>query len=103
MSTQGETAAKRPGELFSPRTLLAIIAIGTAAFVGMVYLGMLGIDDPDFEIGPSTYSSSALGHKALVEGDAAAHRRAGGGQPLPGRREDRQRQPAGRGRARRQR
>jgi hypothetical protein len=67
MSAQGETAAKRPGELFSPRTLLAIIAIGTAAFVGMVYLEMFGIDDPDFEIGPSTYSSSALGHKALLE------------------------------------
>ena len=67
MSAQGETAAKRPGELFSPRTLLAIIAIGTAAFVGMVYLEMFGIDDPDFEIGPSTYSSSALGHKALME------------------------------------
>ena len=66
MSAQGE-AAKRPGELFSPRTLLAIIAIGTAAFVGMVYLEMFGIDDPDFEIGPSTYSSSALGHKALME------------------------------------
>ena len=66
MSAQGETA-KRPGELFSPRTLLAIIAIGTAAFVGMVYLEMFGIDDPDFEIGPSTYSSSALGHKALME------------------------------------
>ena len=67
MSTQGEAAAKRPGELFSPRTLLAIIAIGTAAFVGMVYLEMFGTDDPDFEIGPSTYSSSALGHKALME------------------------------------
>ena len=67
MSAQGETAAKRPGELFSPRTLLAIIAIGTAAFVGMVYLEMFGTDDPDFEIGPSTYSSSALGHKALME------------------------------------
>src|SRR5688500_13546359 len=66
MSTQGEMA-KRPGELFSPRTLLAIIAVGTAAFVGMVYLEMFGIDDPDFEIGPSTYSSSALGHKALME------------------------------------
>lgn len=67
MSAQGEGAAKRPGELFSPRTLLAIIAIGTAAFVGMIYLEMFGIDDPDFEIGPSTYSSSALGHKALME------------------------------------
>src|SRR5688500_20014356 len=66
MSTQGEMA-KRPGELFSPRTLLAIIAVGTAAFVGMVYLEMFGIDDPDFEIGPSTYSSSVLGHRALME------------------------------------
>ena len=67
MSTQGEAKAGRPGELFSPRTLLAIIAVGTAAFVGMIYLEMFGIDDPDFEIGPSTYSSSALGHKALME------------------------------------
>ncbi|NJM92924.1 MAG: hypothetical protein HC861_10175 [Rhodospirillaceae bacterium] len=67
MGAQGDAAARRPGELFSPRTLLAIIAIGTAAFVGMVYLEMFGIDDPDFEIGPSSYSSSALGHKALVE------------------------------------
>jgi len=67
MSTQAETKAGRPGEVFSPRTLLAIIAVGTAAFVGMIYLEMFGIDDPDFEIGPSTYSSSALGHKALME------------------------------------
>lgn len=67
MSRQSETKANRPGELFSPRTLLAIIAIGTAAFVGMIYLQMFGADDPDFEIGPSTYSSSALGHKALME------------------------------------
>jgi hypothetical protein len=67
METQREAADKRPGELFSPRTLLAIIAIGTAAFVGMIYLEMFGSDDPDFEIGPSTYSSSALGHKALME------------------------------------
>lgn len=67
MSAQDEAAARRPGELFSPRTLLAIIAIGTAAFVGMIYLQMFGIDDPDFEIGPSAYSSSALGHKALME------------------------------------
>ena len=67
MGAQGEAAAKRPGELFSPRTLLAIIAIGIAAFVGMIYLEMFGTDDPDFEIGPSTYSSSALGHKALME------------------------------------
>jgi hypothetical protein len=67
MSAQGEAASRRPGELFSPRTLLAIIAIGTAAFVGMIYLEMFGTDDPDFEIGPSTYSSSALGHKALME------------------------------------
>jgi hypothetical protein len=67
MSVQGEAASRRPGEPFSPRTLLAIIAIGTAAFVGMIYLEMFGVDDPDFEIGPSTYSSSALGHKALME------------------------------------
>jgi hypothetical protein len=67
MSVQGEVAGKRTGELFSPRTLLAIIAIGTAAFVGMIYLEMFGSNDPDFEIGPSTYSSSALGHKALME------------------------------------
>jgi hypothetical protein len=67
MTTQTETAPRRPGEVFSPRTLLAIIAIGTAAFVGMIYLEMFGVDDPDFEIGPSTYSSSALGHKALME------------------------------------
>lgn len=67
MSRSGETAAHRSGELFSPRTLLAIIAIGTAAFVGMIYLEMFGGGDPEFEIGPSTYSSSALGHKALTE------------------------------------
>jgi hypothetical protein len=67
MSTQAEAKTGRPGEVFSPRTLLAIIAVGTAAFVGMIYLEMFGIDDPDFEIGPSTYSSSALGHKALME------------------------------------
>jgi hypothetical protein len=67
MSNQGEAAARRSGELFSPRTLLAIIAIGTAAFVGMIYLSMFGGGDPEFEIGPSTYSSSALGHKALTE------------------------------------
>ncbi|HKP25042.1 MAG TPA: hypothetical protein VJV39_14340 [Dongiaceae bacterium] len=67
MSIQAEAKTGRPGELFSPRTLLAIIAVGTAAFVGMIYLEMFGVDDPDFEIGPTTYSSSALGHKALME------------------------------------
>jgi hypothetical protein len=67
MSSEGEAAARRSGELFSPRTLLAIIAIGTAAFVGMIYLAMFGGGDPEFEIGPSAYSSSALGHKALTE------------------------------------
>ena len=67
MSTEAEAKTGRPGEVFSPRTLLAIIAIGTAAFVGMMYLEMFGIDNPDFEIGPSAYSSSALGHKALME------------------------------------
>jgi hypothetical protein len=67
MSTEADAKTSRPGDLFSPRTLLAIIAIGTAAFVGMIYLEMFGIDDPDFEIGPSAYSSSALGHKALME------------------------------------
>ena len=56
MSVQAEAKTGRPGEVFSPRTLLAIIAIGTAAFVGMIYLEMFGIDDPDFEIGPSTLS-----------------------------------------------
>lgn len=67
MSSEGEAKMGRPGELFSPRTLLAIIAIGTAAFVGMIYLEMFGGGDPDLEVGPSTYSSSALGHKALME------------------------------------
>jgi hypothetical protein len=85
MSTQGE-ATRRPGELFSPRTLLAIIAIGTAAFVGMIYLEC-SAPVTNFEIGPAPIQL-ALGHKALME--TAAHRRAGGGQPLPLGREDRQ-------------
>ena len=54
--------------MFSPRTLLIIIAVGVLAFVGMLYLQLFGeAGDPGFEIGPSTYSSSAIGHKALLE------------------------------------
>src|SRR5206468_9697454 len=68
MSRQEHAANSRPGELFSPRTLLVIIAVGTLAFVGMLYLQLFGDSgDPDLEIGPSTYSSSAIGHKALLE------------------------------------
>ena len=68
MSAEGNTARGRPGELFSPRVLLAIIAIGIIAFVGMLYLELFAdAGDPDLEIGPSTYSRSAVGHKALLE------------------------------------
>jgi hypothetical protein len=68
MSRQEHAETGRPAELFSPRTLLFIIAVGVLAFVGMLYLQLFGeAGDPGFEIGPSTYSSSAIGHKALLE------------------------------------
>jgi hypothetical protein len=68
MSSQGPATTGRSGDLFSPRVLSVIIAVGILAFVGMLYLQLFGDSgDPDLEIGPSTYSSSALGHKALLE------------------------------------
>jgi len=68
MSRQEQAAIRRAGEVFSPRTLFIIIAIGIVAFVGMLYLQLFADSgDPDFEIGPNTYSNSALGHKALLE------------------------------------
>jgi hypothetical protein len=63
-----DQGAPEARELFSPRVLTAVIAVGIIAFVAMFYLELFGDEgDPDFEIGPSTYSSSAIGHKALLE------------------------------------
>jgi len=68
MSIQSAESTGRQRELFSPRTLMVIIAVGVIAFVGMLYLMLFADpDDPDFLIGPTTYSSSAIGHKALLE------------------------------------
>ncbi|WP_119299562.1 hypothetical protein [Dongia deserti] len=68
MSSPSDAREGRPGELFSPRTLMLVIAIGIAAFAGMLYLQLFADpDDPDFQVGATTYSSSAIGHKALLE------------------------------------
>lgn len=55
-------------EPFSARTLAAIFVIGILAFVGTVYL-MVFTDgeEPTLAVSPTTYSSSAVGHKALLE------------------------------------
>jgi hypothetical protein len=54
--------------LFSPRVLVGIIAIGIMAFVGVLYISIFGGNgDPDVEVGPNSYSSSAIGHRGLME------------------------------------
>ncbi|HEY1384399.1 MAG TPA: DUF4350 domain-containing protein [Dongiaceae bacterium] len=68
MNQAEQMEARRASEVFSPRTLIIVIAVGVLAFVGMLYLQLFGAaGDPDFEVGPSTYSRSAIGHKALLE------------------------------------
>ena len=68
MSQIGIPGGAHQQELFSARTLAAIFIVGILAFVGTVYLLVFAdSDDPSFEIGPTTYSSSALGHKALLQ------------------------------------
>src|SRR5262245_52541231 len=68
MSQAEQMAARRASEIFAPRTLIIIIAVGVLAFVGMLYLQLFGESgDLDFEVGPSTYSRSAIGHKALLD------------------------------------
>jgi hypothetical protein len=68
MNGAEQMEARRASEVFSPRTLVIIIAVGVLAFVGMLYLQLFGEGgDPDLEVGPSTYSRSAIGHKALLE------------------------------------
>lgn len=65
---QEKGAASEGGDLFSARTLAAIIGIGVLAFIGTIYLEVFTDGgDPSFEISPTTYSSSALGHKAFLE------------------------------------
>src|SRR5262245_59436086 len=57
-----------PGTLFSPRVLVAIVAVCIMAFVGMLYIAIFGGGaNPERETGPSTYSSSAIGHKGLMD------------------------------------
>jgi hypothetical protein len=64
-SATGDSASST---LFSPRVLVAIIAIGVAAFVSMLYIEIFGGDgNPEYEVGPSTFSSSAIGHKGFME------------------------------------
>jgi hypothetical protein len=68
MSQQGQAMDPRGVELFSGRTLMAIVTVGILAFVGILYLEVFAdAGDPTFEVSPTTYSSSALGHKALLE------------------------------------
>ncbi len=56
------------GELFSGRILVIIIGVGILAFVGMLYLQVFSSGaEPTLEVSPTTYSSSALGHKALLQ------------------------------------
>lgn len=67
--TQNSTpAGGPPPELFSARALAAIFVVGILALVGTVYLLVFGDGgEPTLEVRPTTYSSSALGHKALLE------------------------------------
>lgn len=54
--------------VFSVRTLAALIAVGILAFAGLVVISMVAPDlqrESDFDA--SSYSVSAIGHKALVE------------------------------------
>src|SRR5262249_21239120 len=68
MSQAEHMEVRQASDVFSPRTLVIIIAVGVLAFVGMLYLQLFGdAGDPDYEVGPSTYSRSAIGHKALLE------------------------------------
>lgn len=68
MSDRTQVAGSQRGELFSGRTLAAILGIGVLAFVGMLYLELF-VDggDPSYAVSPTTYSSSAIGHKALLQ------------------------------------
>ncbi len=68
MTARDDTAKGRAGDLFSSRVLVAIVAIGILAFVGTVYLTVFSDGgEPSFEVSPTTYSSSALGHKAFLQ------------------------------------
>mgnify|MGYP000857409169 CR=1 FL=1 len=68
MTVHDDTAKIRSGDIFSGRTLIAIVAVGILAFVGTVYLTVFSDGgDPVYETGPTTYSSSALGHKACLQ------------------------------------
>ena len=83
MTARDDTAKRRAGDLFSGRVLVAIVAIGILAFVGTVYLTVFSDGgEPSFEVSPTTYSSSALGHKAFLQilrrlGEAGALRNLG--------------------------
>jgi hypothetical protein len=68
MNRAGGMADQRGAELFSARVLAAIFIVGILAFVGVLYLEVFTDGgEPDYEVSPTTYSSSALGHKALLE------------------------------------
>ncbi len=68
MTVHDDTAKIRSGDIFSGRTLVAIVAVGILAFVGTVYLTVFSDGgEPVYEIGPTSYSSSALGHKAFLQ------------------------------------
>lgn len=68
MSEAGAAVKTGSGELFSGRVLAAIFAVGILAFVGILYLQVFTDGgDPTREVRPTTYSSSALGHKALLQ------------------------------------
>lgn len=68
MSQNNTPAGVPPQELFSARALAAIFVVGILALLGTIYLLVFGDGgEPTLEVRPTTYSSSALGHKALLE------------------------------------
>ena len=52
---------------FSPRTLLALIAVGALAFMAMAYLMIAGEDTRGWQASPTTISRSAVGYRAFTE------------------------------------
>ena len=54
--------------IFSVRVLVALVAVGILAFVGLTFVSLVSPDlqrERDYDA--SAYSVSAIGHKALVE------------------------------------
>ena len=57
----------QPNELFDIRRLAWVIAIGTLALMGAIYLVVFGDPDPEQTADANAFSASAIGHAAFVE------------------------------------